>query len=248
MNRYESIGIKQTLHLELMNRALDLLLDEFETKAIRADLMALINNSSSNQDDNKRSKQTAAFALTNLMNTWITPSPELIPLRNDLLVYCRNSHVDRMAAHWAMVSASYPFWFNVSRQVGRLFSLQDIITQSQITSRLKEQYGDRQTVSRFGRYVIRSFVNWGVMGDTETSGCYIKSPSIKIESPKISQLMIEAALLAIPEGRCALDALYKTPAFFPFQFTIIPKSITIGSTRLETSRYNLDHEMISIRH
>ena len=62
--------------------------------------------------------------------------------------------------HSAILSAAYPFWFNVATQTGRLLKLQEQITQHQIFNRLKEQYGDRETVSRNARYTIRSFVAW----------------------------------------------------------------------------------------
>lgn len=246
--RHEMIGIKQIVHLECMDKALELILAGLEPKTIRAELGSFVKARSGNMPNGPQSDQTIAFTLTNLMNIWVTPAPDLIPLRDDLLTCCRSRQIQNLTAHWAMISASYPFWFNVAKQVGRLFNLQERITQSQIINRIKEQYGDRQTVSRFGRYVIRSFVAWGVICDTHLHGCYEKSAPIIIETPIQSRLMFEAALQALPEGRASLDALCRNPAFFPFQFMIMPKTLVAASTRIETSRYNLDSEMVSLKH
>ncbi len=46
-------------------------------------------------------------------------------------------------------------------------ALQDQVTQTQTVNHLKELYGDRQTVSRYARCVIRSFIAWGALKDFE---------------------------------------------------------------------------------
>lgn len=116
-----------------------------------------------------------------------------------------------------MISAVYPFWFNVARQNGRLLALQGQVTQTQIINRLKEQYGDRQTVSRCARFVIRSFIAWGALKDSEVKGCYEKAAPVSIADANLAILIFESALLATPKAKGALRLLLNNPAFFPFQ-------------------------------
>jgi hypothetical protein len=152
-----------------------------------------------------------------------------------------------IAVHWAMISAVYPFWFNVAKQTGRLLSLQEQITSAQIISRLKEQYGDRQTVSRYARFVISSFVAWGVLKDLADKGCYEKSNSIIITNQKLVVLLIESALHASPEGNGVLNLLLKNPAFFPFQIPVIPNdSINQYSCNIEVIRHGLDDDLLKL--
>jgi len=79
------------------------------------------------------------------MKIWVSPDPGLIPFRDASLAFLREHPSMALVVHWGMISAIYPFWFNVARQTGRLLALQDQVTQTQIINRLKEQYGDRQT-------------------------------------------------------------------------------------------------------
>jgi hypothetical protein len=129
-----------------------------------------------------------------------------------------------------------------------LLALQDQVTQTQIINRLKEQYGDRQTVSRYARFVIRSFVAWGVLKDSEAKGCYRKSASASIADSAPAILVLESALYATPEAKVMLGMLLNNPAFFPFRFPdMTGDSISQRSKRIEVIRYGLDDEMLKLK-
>ena len=66
------------------------------------------------------------------MKIWVSPDPELVPFRDASLAFLREHPSMTLAVHWGMISAVYPFWFNVARQTGRLLALQDQVTQQQI--------------------------------------------------------------------------------------------------------------------
>jgi len=153
-----------------------------------------------------------------------------------------------LAIHWGMISAVYPFWFNVARQTGRLLALQDQVTQTQIIYRLKEQYGDRQTVSRYARFVIRSFVSWGALKDSESKGCYEKTAPVSITEPYLAILLFESALLASPEAKGSLRLLLNNPAFFPFHIPgITGDFVSRHSDRIDVIRYGLDEELLKLK-
>ncbi|MFC1856171.1 hypothetical protein ACFL2A_06490 [Thermodesulfobacteriota bacterium] len=152
-----------------------------------------------------------------------------------------------IAVHWGMISAVYPFWFNIARLTGRLLGLQSQVTQVQIINRLKEQYGDRQTVSRYARFVIRSFVAWGVLRDSNGKGCYEKAVPVIISDNSIAILMIESALHASPEGKVALNLMINNPAFFPFHIPVMTGDfIAQNNDRINVVRYGLDDELIKL--
>lgn len=216
-SRYESIGIKQTLRLEWMQKTTHLLLAGLGESAIRQELHASLTDESKG----KKSALTRGFAVGNLMNTWVCPHDELIPLRDAALAFLRESPDMAIAIHWSMISAAYPFWFNTARQTGRLLALQGKITQAQIIRRLKEHYGDRPTVSRYAMYVIRSFVAWGVLKDSGPKGCYEKADPLHITNTALVMLMLEAALLTTKDARGDLGMLINSPAFFPFSLPAI---------------------------
>jgi hypothetical protein len=135
----------------------------------------------------------------------------------------------------------------VARQVGRLLNLQDKITQQQVVSRLKEQYGDRQTISRYARYVIRSFVEWGALRDADAKGCYEKFQPVAIASHDVTILLVEAALYAAPEGKGALGVLLNSPAFFPFSLPVVSGELVVQQKgRIDVIRYGLDEELLKL--
>ena len=246
--RHEAIGIKQTIRFEWMQKAANLLLAGLDAKAIRQELHEFLADRKGNGFEGERSDQTRTFVVNNLMKIWVSPDLELIPFRDALLAFLREKPSMALAVHWGMISAVYPFWFNVARQTGRLLALQDQVTQTQIVNRIKEQYGDRQTVSRYARFVIRSFVAWEVLKDSEAKGCYEKTAPVSIAEPNLAILMFESALLATPEAKGTLTLLLNNPAFFPFRFPVMSSdAIARNNTRIDVVRYGLDEELLNLK-
>ncbi len=246
--RHEAIGIKQAIRFEWMQKAANLRLAGLNAKTIRQELHGFLSERTSNGTDGEQSNQTRTFVVDNLMKTWVSPAADIDDFRNASLAFLCENPMMGMAVHWGVISAVYPFWFNVARQTGRLLALQDQVTQAQIVRRLKELYGDRQAVSRCAQYVIRSFVSWGVLKDSETKGCYEKASPVNITDPNLVVLMFESALLATPEAKGALGLLLNNPALFPFQLPVITGDfVSQRSKRIEVVRYGLDDELLKLR-
>ena len=221
--RHDKIGIKQVIRLEWMNKTLDMLLAGMNAEAIRAELKMYLADKRQSGGTGLRGEKTYVMAIGLLMQAWVEPDDVLTAMRDSALELARSlTPPNRVPLHWAMISGAYPFWFNVARQTGRLLNLQDQVTQQQTVTRLKEQYGDRQTISRYARYVIRSFVAWGVLQDSKTKGCYTKANPITISDYHLATLLLEGALHATPTGQSTLSMLLNMPALFPFQLPGLP--------------------------
>lgn len=245
--RHEAIGIKQTIRFEWMQQAANLLLAGLNAKTIRQELHDFLADRKGNGSEGKRSDQTRTFVVNNLMKIWVSPDPELVPFRDTSLAFLREHPSMALALHWGMISAVYPFWFNVARQTGRLLALQDQVTQTQVLNRLKEQYGDRQTVTRYARFVIRSFIVWGVLKDSDAKGCYEKAAPVSIADANLAILMFESALLATPEAKGALGLLLNNPGLFPFQLPVMTGDfVAQRSDRIDVVRYGLDDELLKL--
>ena len=245
--RHEAIAIKQAIRFEWMQKAANLLLAGLDAKTIRQELHEFLADRKGNGSEGERSNQTRTFVVNNLMKIWVSPDPELIPFRDASLAFLRENPAMALAVHWGMISAVYPFWFNVARQTGRLLALQDQVTHTQIINRLKEQYGDRQTICRCAQYIIRSFVTWGVLMDSEAKGCYEKAAQMSIAEPNLAILLFESALLANPEAKGALGLLLNNPAFFPFQLPVMTGGfVSQRSDRIDVVRYGMDDELLNL--
>lgn len=247
VKRHEAIGIKQAIRFEWMQKAANLLLVGLDAKTIRQELHEFLSDRKGNGTEGERGETSRTQVVNMLMKIWVSPGLDLLPFRDASLAFLREHPSMALAVHWGMISAVYPFWFNVARQTGRLLALQDQVTQVQITSRLKEQYGDRQTVSRYARYVIRSFVAWGVLQDSDSKGCYEKAALVSITDPNLAILMFESALLVISEAKSALGLILNNPAFFPFQLPVITGHfVSQRSERIDVVRYGLDDELLKL--
>ncbi len=245
--RHEAIGIKQAIRFEWMQKAANLLLAGLDAKTIRRELHEFLSDRKGNGSEGERGDTSRTQVVNMLMRIWVTPDAELVSFRDASLAFLREQPSMGLAVHWGMISAVYPFWFNVARQTGRLLALQDQVTQMQIINRLKEQYGDRPTVFRYARYVLRSFVAWGALNDSEAKGCYEKLLPVSVADSNLVILMFEAALHATPEGGGAMGLLLNTPAFFPFNLSVISgDTVARQTTRIEVTRYGIDDELLKL--
>ena len=125
--RHEAIGIKQAIRLEWMQKASNLMLVGLEAKTIRQELHEFLADRKGNGVEGERSDQTRTFVVNNLMKIWVTPDLELISFRDASLEFLREHPSMALAVHWGMISAAYPFWFNVARQTGRLLVVKVLI-------------------------------------------------------------------------------------------------------------------------
>jgi hypothetical protein len=247
--RHEVIGIKQVVRIEWYDLALDYLLGGQSASTIRTCLDDTIRERRQSGGFGDRGDQTYTKAVTQIMKCWISPDRELIPFRDALLDYARQSQGrNRLTLHWAITVAAYPFWYKVAFQVGRLLNLQDSITQNQIRQRCFEALGQRSTVERSARRVIRSFVAWGALMDSEAKGCYEKVTPVKIADKSLAVLMLESVLLATPEGKCTAGSLLNNPAFFPLQLPVMTGDfVAQHSDRIDVVRYGPADELMKLK-
>jgi hypothetical protein len=250
-NRYDALGVKQVIRLEWMEKAVQLSMSGMNPQEIRSELHEYLTGRKGDGSIGERSKLTRSQAVVVLMNIWGKPNPEIAAFIEDVKLQIQSNGLDpaeSKALYWAAISAAYPFWFNVARQVGRLLNLQDQITKQQIVRRLKEQYGDRQTVSRITRYVIRSFVAWGVLIDAAKKGCYERGNKLIIQDQSTVSLLLECALHTMSGGKSSINDFYANPGFFIFDFPpITGEMVAQNNQRIDVMRFGLDEEILKLQ-
>ena len=187
--------------------------------------------------------------ITILSKVWVKVPPELELLRVggiELLICVPQPQ--QIAIHWGMVMAVYPFWASVATQVGRLLRLQGSATTAHVQRRMRELYGERETVSRRVRYVLRSFLDWNVVQETGTKGTYTAGTMLAIEDYRLIAWLIEAALHTRANGSAPLRDLIDSPYFFPFRIKQLrSESFGVGAPRLDFLRNGLDDDFVILR-
>ncbi len=246
-DRKDGLGIKQVVRLEWMQKAVALLLAGCSPTETRSQLHEILASTTGSGAKADRGATSRSQVVNILMNTWVKPGAELLPFRDAALNLLRGNEEEALVIHWAMMSAAYPFWFHVAKQVGRLLALQDQVTQAQIFARLKERYGDRETVARYSRYCVRSFHAWGVLNDSAQKGCYVAGSRAATLDPEVGSLLVESLLHCHRQQRIPLGNLLGSPALFAFTLPVLSGSqIASVSDRLEIVRVGLDEELLTL--
>ena len=154
--RFSQIGIDRLVRLVWLEKTSSLVLARNKAQDIKTILQDDLQASFRSSRTDVRGSLDKMITL--LMKTWLTVPIELQSLQVDGIEMLKHiPQRDHLVVHWGMVMAVYPFWAGVAMQVGRLLRLQGSAAASHVQHRVREQYGEREAVSRRARYVMRSF-------------------------------------------------------------------------------------------
>ena len=208
--RKTQIGFSQRIRLEWFEQTANLILAGNDKTIINDTLQDLLRDKVSVGGKSLRGNREKAIII--LLKTWLTVPRELDKLRDEGLEILQGlPRKDRIAVHWAMALAAYPFWGVVAAHTGRLLRLQGTAAAAHVQRRIKEEYGERETVSRAARRVLRSFIDWGVLNETNDKGVYEQGKQYSVEEPRLIAWMVEASLRARSNGSAAIRDLLDSP-------------------------------------
>lgn len=245
--RANQIGFSQRIRLEWLKYTANLILAGNNHEAVQKALKHLLEQKLSVGGAAQRGNREKAITI--LMKIWANVPSGLERLRDKGLILLRDTPQEQqIAVHWGMTMAVYPFWGAVAVNVGRLLRLQGTAAALHIQRRVREQYGERDTVSRAARRVIRTFVDWKVLAETDSKGLYRQGLSIRIDEPELVAWLIEAALRARPSGALPLRTLLDSPSLFPFRLKHVSTDRLAASLEeVEFLRHGLDEDVIMLK-
>ena len=195
MTRGKQVGFSQRIRLEWLEFTANLVLAGNQRGEIVAALSDRLQNELSVGNDPERG--TRDKAITILTKVWVTVPRERRSLRDDGLAFLqRLPKDDRMLVHWCMCMMAYPFFGAVADATGRLLQLQGTAGAAQVQRRLREQMGERETVARAVRRILRGFIDWGALLETEEKGLY-RFPRKRVVSDLPLSLWAISAMLAV---------------------------------------------------
>lgn len=247
-DRYSQIGIDRLIRLPWLEKVAALAVSVNSNDEIKHILQQDLKPAFRSSRTDVRGSLDKTITI--LMKLWAKPPKDLVSLQQnglELIKYCSKN--ERPAVHWGMMMAVYPFWANVAIQVGRLLALQGAASASHVQRRLREQYGERETVSRRARYVLRSFVDWQVINEAESSGVYTSGTFIPVQDAAIAVWLIETSLHSHRNNSATLKDTLGSPRLFPFNLnaTKIEASVK-NSDRLDIIRHGLDDTLVILKH
>lgn len=245
--RYNQIGLDRLVRLDWLERTAYLVMAGNDIPNIKSSLQDTISGAF--RSNNTTTRGSIDKTITILMKVWITAPRQLRSFQRDgFKLLSRLPREKHIAVHWGMIMAVYPFWGAVATQTGRLLRLQETAVAKQVQRRVREQYGERETVSRRVRYVLRSFVDWNVLKETETKGAYRQGPEILAEDSSLIVWLLEATLRSRSNGSAPIKDLLGSPGIFPFRFDQLSAGqIASHSPRLDIFRHGMDEDLVMLK-
>ncbi|MBW1741170.1 MAG: hypothetical protein JRJ42_08570 [Deltaproteobacteria bacterium] len=245
MNRNMQIGFSQRVRLEWLEQTAQLFLAGNSKKQIEMALQETLRDRLSVGGRAKRGNREKAITI--LLKVWVNVPRGMEAFRDDGLELIKElPNSSHLPIHWGMSMSVYPFFGLVAETAGRLFKLQGTASASQVQRRIREQLGERETVARAARRVLRCFTDWGVLRDTDKKGVYVAAPQHTVKNGKLLSWLIEAALISNGSNALPLRSISSNPAFFPFSIGMLNLAQLETNPRLSFFRHGLDEDMVSL--
>ena len=243
VNRRSRIGFSQRIRIDWLEYTANLVLAGNPRDAIVAALSERLKEKLSVGSRPVRGSRDKAITI--LTKVWVTVPRELQSLRDEGLDHLRHGGPsDRMLVHWCMCMAVYPFFGIVADAVGRQLRLQGTAGAAQVQRRLRERLGERETVARAARRILRTCIDWGVLRETEEKGLYRGVAKRAIDDAPLGVWAIRAMLFAAGNSPRPASALLRGPHLFPFDIALPSLGELEAGVVLEIFRHGLDQEVL----
>ena len=243
MKRRGQIGFSQRIRLDWLEYTANLVLAGNSREEIVAALSGRLEEKLSVGNRPKRGNRDKAITI--LTKVWVTVPRALQSLRDEGLDHLRcRGPSDRMLVHWCMCMAVYPFFGTVADAVGRLLRLQGTAGAAQVQRRLRERFGERDTVARAARRILRAYIDWGVLVETDEKGLYRGNAKLAVDDPSLALWTVKAMLSAAGDSPRSAPALLCGPHLFPFDVAVPSMRELEACAALEISRHGLDHDVL----
>ncbi|MGI6541042.1 MAG: hypothetical protein ACOX38_09730 [Bacillota bacterium] len=245
-DRFSQIGFSRHICLEWLEHTANLVLAGNDETAISGILDESLRDQVAVGSSAKRNARDKTVTI--LMKTWANVQPELGSFRDRGLRMIKETPMEQhVAIHYGMAMAAYPFLKTVAENTGRLLRLQDTVKLSQIQRRLRDVYGDRETVSRSTRYAISSLVDWGILSKGASPGFYESGQVCRVDNEEMAIWLMEALLHATENGRAPMSTTLNSPALFPFSLTYVPSDLVPKYSQVDVVRHGLDQKLLVLR-
>ena len=243
MKRRDQIGFSQRIHLDWLEYTANLVLAGNAREEIVAALSERLKEKLSVGSEPERGNRDKAITI--LTRVWVTVPQELQSLRDEGLDHLRTQDPSaRMLVHWCMCMAVYPFFGTVADAVGRLLRLQGTAGAAQVQRRLRERFGERETIVRAARRILRAYIDWRVLLETDEKGLYRATAKRPVDEIPLALWAIKAILFATGDTPRPQSTLLRGPHLFPFDLPLPSLRDLETCTALELTRHGLDQEVL----
>ncbi|OQZ07255.1 MAG: hypothetical protein B6D36_00850 [Planctomycetes bacterium UTPLA1] len=239
----ETIGFDRELRLQWLDAVASRSAARIAVKDVRTWLDKFLSDSVSGDGHSGNRGKT----ITVLCRIWVTPPKACRALQElgfRLLPEANPEH--RLALHWGMTLAAYPFFGDVMDAIGRLLSIQGDVQRGSVIQRMYENWGQRAAVSRATRAAWQTAIWWGALCQENERGRYTPPRKAIRLSKSLESFLVEAALHWARSKPIAVASLKTLRCMFPFDMSHSATAIR-DSNRVAVTRQGSDLELVRMR-
>lgn len=234
----QMIGFDRRLELDWLDATVGLCQESLDPGVVAGQLRQKLAHEITGDEARRKT-------VTVLLRTWVNVPMEASQLRDEALqLAAKVNPEERLWLHWGMSLLAYPFFRDVAATVGQLSRLQGTFSQAQVQRRMIENWGQRTTLQRAVRRLLRTFVDWGAMQDTDVRGSYDVAPPRRTEDRALALWLLDCALQAKEAEQVPLREFGQLSYTFPFDLLPFIGDVR-RSERFEVARQGLDMEMVA---
>ena len=126
------------------------------------------------------------------------------------------------AIHWGLLLATYPIFAELSKIIGRLFELGEVVTVRQIRQKLFDALGERTTLLHSTDKILVTLREFGILVTQKPGQFTLARLTVDDE---ITALLIRAALTIDGGIYRRLSELEKLRVLYPFRCRVSPASL-----------------------
>jgi hypothetical protein len=244
MGEIKTIGFDKKIRYGWMDAVAYWASGGLSQEEIRGNLVSLLKSKLS--DTGKGSSLSKVRSI--LMRIWVLQEDGVQDLREAAYALYRDAgENEKLLLHWGLSAATYPFFYQVAEHTGRLLSITNEIRSRQLVRRIKEKYGERSTLDYAVPRVVRSFVEWKVLENSEKPAVLKPAPKKSIEkNPELISWFIEAIIRAAGKQMVPFFSITGGPAMFPFSIETRISDVEVNP-RLAVYRQNVDEDMVLLK-
>lgn len=236
-----SIGFDRDIRLEWLDAVATQVHAGHGTEQVRA----FIHNMLTGVLASGKAGSALTKTTTVLLRVWSRVPDVAVGLRNRIAPVIPDlTASDRLAAHWSMCIATYPFFLDVAATIGRLIALQGDVSLVDLRRRLAERWGDRSLMPQASGKVVRSMVSWGALRNIKPGLYGTPERSLHI-GPRAATFLVEAILVGSQNKSLPVTNIDRHPALFPFQMAA-SVSVLRAAKQFSVHRQGVDMEIVEL--
>lgn len=152
-----------------------------------------------------------------LTATWAKSSGSEVRFKAEAVALFQSANsAERLAIQYGMSIATYPYFLSLSKILGRLFKLQDEISNVEFNRRVIESVGDRDSIKRAAARYLQSLIQWGIIASTGNAGVRL-GPKVPLTDSSLVTWLYSSLLFSIDKDWLSVDDFNSDPAWFPFE-------------------------------